>query len=112
MCVVFFFQGEEGIRDDLVTGVQRCALPTSVCRAGSVRPPVRRTARAVPRMPRRASLTASSVGNAAATSGSIRTDRKSVVSGKSVDLGGRRIIKKKKKKNKWTTERVRQNTDS
>ena len=27
-------------------------------------------------------------------------DRKSVVQGKSVDLGGRRIIKKKKKKNK------------
>ena len=28
-----------------------------------------------------------------------KTDRKSVVQGKSVDLGGRRIIKKKKKKN-------------
>ena len=28
------------------------------------------------------------------------TDRKSVVQGKSVDLGGRRIIKKKKKKDK------------
>src|SRR5258708_28084155 len=23
----FFFQGEDGIRDDLVTGVQTCALP-------------------------------------------------------------------------------------
>ena len=30
----------------------------------------------------------------------ITTDRKSVVQGKSVDLGGRRIIKKKKKKKK------------
>ena len=24
---VFFFQAEDGIRDDLVTGVQTCALP-------------------------------------------------------------------------------------
>src|SRR5258708_15001136 len=34
MCVVhvfffFFFQAEDGIRDDLVTGVQTCALPIS-----------------------------------------------------------------------------------
>src|SRR5258708_12708289 len=29
MCLVrcFFFQAEDGIRDDLVTGVQTCALP-------------------------------------------------------------------------------------
>src|SRR5258708_1380683 len=26
-CFVFFFQAEDGIRDDLVTGVQTCALP-------------------------------------------------------------------------------------
>src|SRR5258708_20337835 len=26
---VFFFKAEEGIRDDLVTGVQTCALPIS-----------------------------------------------------------------------------------
>src|SRR5438552_13093250 len=30
---VFFFQAEDGIRDDLVTGVQTCALP--ICRAGA-----------------------------------------------------------------------------
>src|SRR5258708_12784829 len=24
---IFFFEGEDGIRDDLVTGVQTCALP-------------------------------------------------------------------------------------
>src|SRR5258708_5793370 len=29
MCFVFFFQAEDGIRDDLVTGVQTCALPIS-----------------------------------------------------------------------------------
>src|SRR5207244_7737376 len=28
----FFFQAEDGIRDDLVTGVQTCALP--ICRDG------------------------------------------------------------------------------
>src|SRR5258708_15769290 len=27
MCLFFFFQAEDGIRDDLVTGVQTCALP-------------------------------------------------------------------------------------
>src|SRR5947208_11713376 len=27
MLSVFFFQAEDGIRDDLVTGVQTCALP-------------------------------------------------------------------------------------
>src|SRR5258708_13164774 len=27
--VLFFFQAEDGIRDDLVTGVQTCALPIS-----------------------------------------------------------------------------------
>src|SRR5207244_8054611 len=26
-CTCFFFQAEDGIRDDLVTGVQTCALP-------------------------------------------------------------------------------------
>ena len=31
MCVFFFFfQAEDGIRDDLVTGVQTCALPISL----------------------------------------------------------------------------------
>src|SRR5258708_30325372 len=27
LCYFFFFQAEDGIRDDLVTGVQTCALP-------------------------------------------------------------------------------------
>ena len=30
--VFFFFQAEDGIRDDLVTGVQTCALPSSMLR--------------------------------------------------------------------------------
>src|SRR6266404_3368352 len=33
MCLGFFFQAEDGIRDKLVTGVQTCALPIS-CLAG------------------------------------------------------------------------------
>src|SRR5258708_29957367 len=31
----FFFQAEDGIRDDLVTGVQTCALPISMAFCGS-----------------------------------------------------------------------------
>src|SRR5258708_29344033 len=30
MLLFFFFQAEDGIRDDLVTGVQTCALPISL----------------------------------------------------------------------------------
>src|SRR5258708_18256172 len=30
--ICFFFQAEDGIRDDLVTGVQTCALPISSLR--------------------------------------------------------------------------------
>src|SRR5258708_21047378 len=33
--IIFFFQAEDGIRDDLVTGVQTCALPISELPAGS-----------------------------------------------------------------------------
>src|SRR5947208_13017129 len=50
----FFFQAEDGIRDDLVTGVQTCALP--ICdggrlpgRRGSLPPSPRSSERRVPR---------------------------------------------------------------
>src|SRR5258708_27704275 len=33
--IVFFFQAEDGIRDDLVTGVQTCALPIFAPRIGA-----------------------------------------------------------------------------
>src|SRR6266404_7245121 len=72
----FFFQAEDGIRDKLVTGVQTCALP--IWPNASARTPLPHERFCAP--------------------GSwLRRDRKSVVKGKSVDLGGRRIIKKKKK---------------
>src|SRR5688572_33378334 len=78
----FFFQAEDGIRDLTVTGVQTCALPIYV--------------------------TAEELGGASAHStksgvthfacANERSEERRV--GKSVDLGGRRIIKKKKKKKK------------
>src|SRR5207248_3552478 len=33
LCLVFFFQAEDGIRDRTVTGVQTCALPISTGRS-------------------------------------------------------------------------------
>src|SRR5207244_6117378 len=35
---LFFFQAEDGIRDDLVTGVQTCALPISTGTCSKVAP--------------------------------------------------------------------------
>src|SRR5258708_31134929 len=37
MSLFFFFQAEDGIRDDLVTGVQTCALPISERRGKKLR---------------------------------------------------------------------------
>src|SRR5256885_5398659 len=99
--VFFFFQAEDGIRDYKVTGVQTCALP--ICRreraAGGDAPA--REARAEPvlrgkwrsgqrhRLPPRRRRGAEARGGRRAQ---VRRDRKSVVEGKRVDLGGRRII--------------------
>src|SRR5438552_8931441 len=43
VCLSFFFQAEDGIRDDLVTGVQTCALPISSRRSLHARGQVRRS---------------------------------------------------------------------
>src|SRR6267143_5091171 len=77
-CFFFFFQAEDGIRDGTVTGVQTCALPI-------LRPTT---------MP---SGSWTRWGNGLAGSAS-RSEERRV--GKGVDLGGRRIIKKKKKNRK------------
>src|SRR3712207_6875828 len=100
----FFFQAEDGIRDIGVTGVQTCALPIY---GAAERPPVhareplptgrarsgaasgraadpRPVHQATPRPRRRTAVTPR------------RGDRESVGEGKRVDVGGRRIIKKKK----------------
>src|SRR3989337_3578772 len=83
VCVVFIclFQAEDGIRDATVTGVQTCALPISV---GN-----------------RMRLAANSFQHAMNVK--MMADRKSVVEGKRVDLGGRRILKKKKKESERGT---------
>src|SRR2546430_7895383 len=102
--VFFFFQAEDGIRDLTVTGVQTCALPIfatyfSVARISFRSAPVRVASGLA-----LATASATGLGRSFTSSGtgrrmivpSDRTDRKSVVEGKSVGLGGRRIIKKKK----------------
>src|SRR6202012_6240948 len=72
-----FFQAEDGIRDHCVTGVQTCALPISQIHG---------------------SRSSKGLGIAVqqAFSQLVRSEERRV--GKSVDLGGRRIIKKKKKR--------------
>src|SRR5437870_12985341 len=77
---VFFFQAEDGIRDGHVTGVQTCALPICPGRdTRSVRSPIVKLR---------------------GSRGAPRSEERRV--GKSVDLGGRRIIKKKKERKKDT----------
>src|SRR5438874_3235929 len=83
MVFFFFFQAEDGIRDLYVTGVQTCALPISR-RWSSVRASTGSTSRARPARP---------VARCGRSSRSRSEERRE---GKSVDLGGRRIIKKKK----------------
>src|SRR5689334_25119415 len=87
----FFFQAEDGIRDGTVTGVQTCALPILEKRAGLMQlcrtdPPAK-----LLRSPL-AEVKASDGVKFIAANGS-RSEERRV--GKSVDLGGRRIIKKK-----------------
>src|SRR3712207_8246798 len=94
----FFYQAVDGIRDIGVTGVQTCALPISLRRTVEARdrhcvftgcsaPTSYCDVHHVQEWLRDDGPT--SLENSA-------LDRKSVVQGKSVDLGGRRIIKKKK----------------
>src|SRR3712207_9314422 len=90
---VLFFQAEDGIRDIGVTGVQTCALPIWGPSGRGLRLPedpvdlgdVVQQLLALGRV--HAALPA---GGARLLGGA----RKSVVPGKSVDLGGRRIINK------------------
>src|SRR5260370_41915345 len=94
-CFSFFLQAEDGIRDSSVTGVQTCALP--ICgNRGSVSDMDRRTF-----LKRSAAVGLLPLFPQTLFSGSVsrrlrpRSEERRV--GKSVDLGGRRIIKKKKK---------------
>src|SRR2546422_9992468 len=100
----FFFQAEDGIRDVAVTGVQTCALPIWCV---WMKPRSALTPNKHWRMWRRSRLyrrrARPSRSGGARRRGRTRRDRKSVVEGKSVDLGGRRIIKKKKEEKKLST---------
>src|SRR5256885_10446824 len=101
MCVIgpshllvlfFFFQAEDGIRDYKVTGVQTCALPIYV-ESGKAQ---------VEQFDHVVGRSADQVGGLDVAVD--HADRKSVGEGKRVDLGGRRIIKKKKKIDDTTTD--------
>src|SRR5215510_15592034 len=84
--IFFFFQAEDGIRYGHVTGVQTCARP--ILRGCAGYPRARR----------------GGTGNSAPLSrGTAGSEERRV--GKSVDLGGRRIIKKKKEKKKIKTKK-------
>src|SRR2546425_7458439 len=87
--VFFFFQGEDGIRDKLVTGVQTCALPICLDMPGHIKHRDGDTFSEV-YLSYRGRVPSSEFLK------DFPPDRKSVGKGKSVDLGGRGIFKKKK----------------
>src|SRR2546428_12998822 len=90
--LVFFFQAEDGIRDLIVTGVQTCALPIYPLLWSAVNGEDEQSP--LPgRSPGRSKL---KLGAKLISISSLRSEERRV--GKSVDLGGRRIIKKKKRK--------------
>src|SRR3712207_8229127 len=100
-----FFQAEDGIRDIGVTGVQTCALPI-LCPPLAAAEAMARYAGWRPGTdPEPARLQASKESFRRARAAGVRivngsdmgvfADRKRVGEGKSVDLGGRRCIKKK-----------------
>src|SRR2546423_3427646 len=96
LAAIFFFQAEDGIRDKLVTGVQTCALP--IFEADPEECEVRLD-HEIPDVigrelsQRLADLLERTGGIAPRLQRS--EERRE---GKRVDLGGRRIIKKKKRK--------------
>src|SRR3712207_7121529 len=85
----FFFQAEDGIRDIGVTGVQTCALP--IYPEGRKKSRWRTVCTTTKSAYRASDATAANVSCVGENSG--RSEERRV--GKSVDLGGRRIIKKK-----------------
>src|SRR5690348_18145931 len=95
---LFFFQAEDGIRDGRVTGVQTCALPIStvVHPSGARATVAPLSGTPVTSVPIGAPLMATNASNATYQNASAtRSEERRV--GKSVDIGGRRSIKKKTK---------------
>src|SRR2546430_14289561 len=95
----FFFQAEDGIRDLTVTGVQTCALPIYRERKLDRHRSVHGAELELRGVALRDRQVHRPVGRLGVEP---RSEERRV--GKSVDLGGRRIIKKKKKKNKREEE--------
>src|SRR5687767_15940608 len=83
-CFFFFFQAEDGIRDKLVTGVQTCLFRSTIEYAHA------RDTHNRARIVVQPDGDILCIGTAA-----YRSEERRV--GKGVDLGGRRIIKKKNK---------------
>src|SRR3546814_18518548 len=121
VCTFFFFSSRRRhTRCALVTGVQTCALPISkrlsakgggdenLPQAGASKARARSRSAGVSTPSGRVSTRATSIRMPASRARSCSRDRKSVVEGKRVSvrvgLGGRRIIKKKKKYNNETIE--------
>src|SRR5687768_18305458 len=103
----FFFQAEDGIRDVAVTGVQTCALPISnLMRAEEL---MRGSQLSVVTTTKLSRIDSAQQRNLPKRQSAVRltvsmqpADRKSVVWGKSVDRGGGRVIKKKRKRREGT----------
>src|SRR2546422_11676764 len=93
VCFFFFFQAEDGIRDVAVTGVQTCALPISF-RSFRLDGEPLMAPNATEAVPQQQDCFPLIRGQQVILSCSRSEERRE---GKSVDLGGRRIIKKKKK---------------
>src|SRR5436305_8175953 len=95
MLMFFFFQAEDGIRDADVTGVQTCALPISH-RASSSTCATHRLSRVGSPSAMQPAKNFLVAARPSSFSGSSRSEERRV--GKSVELGGRRSIKKKKRR--------------
>src|SRR2546430_17488650 len=93
---ILFFQEEDGIRDLPVTGVQTCALPIFSRSRTCLRAAWKslRKITGLPSIPNPCPPRSLSIALISTIKPSRRSEERRV--GKSVDLGGRRIIKKKK----------------
>src|SRR5438270_13752776 len=89
ICVFFFFQAEDGIRDLTVTGVQTCALPISCAGSGSGDPQRKRPRRA-------AAMNIPAAVRTLATAIAARSEERRV--GKECRSRGARYHQKKKEK--------------
>src|SRR2546430_8772884 len=102
-CVFFFFQAEDGIRDLTVTGVQTCALPIcDLLLVESVRVPTDQGGEQRPGLIQVALVEGpghpvGGITEGPAGYGQVGGEIGRASCRESVDLGGRRIIKKKKR---------------